>query len=106
MLGGRTNIGIKRMGEIDSKPFQNTCKQRFPLEEANVQASTLCSLWQENLKDPNWHPFKIIDIDGNTQVYSFKYSLSLLFLYSCMDLFRSLCEFAFVIYIIKLYMLF
>ncbi|KAE8009022.1 hypothetical protein FH972_005480 [Carpinus fangiana] len=67
MLGGRTNIGIKRMGEIDSKPFQNTCKQRFPLEEANVQASTLCSLWQENLKDPNWHPFKIIDIDGNTQ---------------------------------------
>ncbi|XP_059453294.1 factor of DNA methylation 1-like [Corylus avellana] len=67
MLGGRTNIGIKRMGEIDSKPFQNTCKQRFALEEANVQASTLCSLWQENLKDPNWHPFKIIDIDGNTQ---------------------------------------
>ncbi|XP_062176533.1 factor of DNA methylation 1-like [Alnus glutinosa] len=67
MLGGRTNIGIKRMGEIDSKPFQNTCKQRFPLEEANVQASTLCSLWQENLKDPNWHPFRIVDIDGNTQ---------------------------------------
>jgi hypothetical protein len=86
MLGNHTNIGIKRMGEIDQKPFQNTCKQRLPLEEANVQALTLCSLWQENLKDPNWHPFKIVDIDGKTQVYSFKSCLSLLLLYSCIQL--------------------
>ncbi|XP_059441528.1 factor of DNA methylation 1-like [Corylus avellana] len=67
MLCNRTNIGIKRMGEIDQKPFQNTCQQRLPLEEGNVQALTLCSLWQENLKDPSWHPFKIVDIDGETQ---------------------------------------
>ncbi|EEF35059.1 factor of DNA methylation 1 [Ricinus communis] len=56
----RTNIGIKRMGEIDQKPFLNTCKQKFPLEEAQVQATTLCSLWQENLKDSSWQPFKIV----------------------------------------------
>ncbi|KDP41984.1 hypothetical protein JCGZ_27002 [Jatropha curcas] len=61
----RTNIGIKRMGEIDQKAFLNTCKQKFATEEAQVQASTLCSLWQENLKDPNWHPFKIVtDAEG------------------------------------------
>ncbi|XP_041001106.1 factor of DNA methylation 1 [Juglans microcarpa x Juglans regia] len=69
MLSGRTNIGIKRMGEIDQKPFQNTCKQRFSLEEANFQASTLCSLWEENLKDPNWHPFKVVVINGTAQEF-------------------------------------
>ncbi|WCJ30961.1 XH/XS domain-containing protein [Euphorbia peplus] len=64
----RTNIGIKRMGEIDQKPFMDVCKQKFSLEEAQVQASTLCSLWQENLKDQQWHPFKIIvGSDKNTQ---------------------------------------
>ncbi|XP_031277784.1 factor of DNA methylation 1-like isoform X2 [Pistacia vera] len=67
MLDARTVIGIKRMGEIDPKPFQNACMQKFSLEEAQVQAFTLCSLWQENLKNPEWHPFKIIDVGGNAQ---------------------------------------
>ncbi|CAM8961940.1 unnamed protein product [Rhodiola kirilowii] len=64
MLSNRTMIGIKRMGEIDQKPFIETCKQRFSLEEAQIQASTLCSLWQENLKDPAWHPFRIAVTNG------------------------------------------
>lgn len=57
------------MGEIDERAFLQTCLQRFPKEEAQVQATTLCSLWQENLKNPDWHPFKIItSIEGNHQV--------------------------------------
>ncbi|XP_023919586.2 factor of DNA methylation 1 isoform X2 [Quercus suber] len=67
MLTARMNIGIKRMGEIDQKAFQDACKERFHIEEANLQASMLCSLWQENLKDPGWHPFKIVHINGDTQ---------------------------------------
>ncbi|XP_031269970.1 factor of DNA methylation 1-like [Pistacia vera] len=67
ILGGRTTIGIKKMGEIDPKPFQNACKQKFSPEEAQVQASTLCSLWQKNLKNPEWHPFKIIEVGGNAK---------------------------------------
>ncbi|XP_021906356.1 factor of DNA methylation 1-like [Carica papaya] len=67
LLGNRTNIGIKRMGELDQKPFLNTCKQRFPIAEVDVEASTLCSLWQENLKDPAWHPFKITNDGGTAQ---------------------------------------
>ncbi|XP_023535767.1 factor of DNA methylation 1-like [Cucurbita pepo subsp. pepo] len=63
----RVNIGIKRMGDIDIKPFQNTCKQKFSPDEAMIQASTLCSLWQDNLTDPNWHPFKVVTIDGDSQ---------------------------------------
>lgn len=67
MLSGRTNIGIKRMGEIDQKPFHNTCKQRFPTDEAVLKSSMLCSEWQENLKKPEWHPFKVITVDGNSR---------------------------------------
>ena len=78
MLTARMNIGIKRMGEIDQKAFQDACKERFHIEEANLQASMLCSLWQENLKDPGWHPFKIVHINGDTQVYYFKYFLNLI----------------------------
>ncbi|GFZ07936.1 XH/XS domain-containing protein [Actinidia rufa] len=33
MLSSRILIGIKRMGELDMKPFQNTCKARFPHSE-------------------------------------------------------------------------
>ncbi|PPD77621.1 hypothetical protein GOBAR_DD25443 [Gossypium barbadense] len=56
LLGNRTNIGLKRMGELDPKAFHDTCKSRFPPDEAEIQATTLCSSWQENLKNPDWHP--------------------------------------------------
>ncbi|CAN8293191.1 unnamed protein product [Cochlearia groenlandica] len=58
LLGEETDIGIKRMGELDEKPFMNVCKLRYSANEATVEAATLCSTWQENLKDPSWHPFK------------------------------------------------
>ncbi|TYI60696.1 hypothetical protein E1A91_D10G121600v1 [Gossypium mustelinum] len=56
LLGIRTNIGLKRMKEIDPKTFHDTCKSRFPPDEAEIQATTLYSSWQENLKNPDWHP--------------------------------------------------
>uniref|UniRef100_A0A803MFU3 XH/XS domain-containing protein n=2 Tax=Chenopodium quinoa TaxID=63459 RepID=A0A803MFU3_CHEQI len=61
LQSNRTNIGIKRMGEIDEKAFVAECKIRFPIDEAFLKASEGCSLWQENLKDPAWHPFRIIE---------------------------------------------
>lgn len=67
MLTGKTIIGIKRMGELEAKAFQSVCKEKFGSSEALVQATTICSLWQENLKDSSWHPFKIIHVDGNTK---------------------------------------
>ncbi|KAL4628564.1 hypothetical protein ACB092_05G248400 [Castanea dentata] len=67
MITTRTNIGIKRMGEIDHKAFQDTCKKRFHIEDANLQATKLCSLWQEHLKNPKWHPFKVVEVNGNPQ---------------------------------------
>ena len=90
MLSGRTNIGLKRMGELDEKPFLNTCKQRFSLEEANVQAYTLVYLWQDNLKKPEWHPFKIVEVEGETLVCL----LNILLSFHCSTL---LCSIMFVL---------
>ncbi|PPE02932.1 hypothetical protein GOBAR_DD00002 [Gossypium barbadense] len=52
LLGIRTNIGLKRMEELDPKTFHDTCKSRFPPDEVEIQATTLYSSWQENLKNP------------------------------------------------------
>ncbi|KAI8527690.1 hypothetical protein RHMOL_Rhmol12G0094600 [Rhododendron molle] len=66
MLSGHTLTGLKIMGEIYTKPYQNTCKVRFPASEAEVKAFDfeLCSLWQERMKNPDWHPFKIVALEG------------------------------------------
>ncbi|PHU14664.1 hypothetical protein BC332_15869 [Capsicum chinense] len=59
------------MGEIDSNAFQNALKQRFSNQEAEIKAIELLSLWQEKIKDPDWHPFKTIMIDeSNVDVRS------------------------------------
>lgn len=55
------------MGELDSKPFHEAMKRKYNEEEAEDRASELCSLWEEYLKDPNWHPLKVITVDGNHQ---------------------------------------
>ncbi|KAF5930884.1 hypothetical protein HYC85_031757 [Camellia sinensis] len=56
----RAFIGIKRMGELDSRPFHIAAKRKYGNEEADDKAMELCSLWEEYLRDPSWHPFKIV----------------------------------------------
>ncbi|XP_040992286.1 factor of DNA methylation 4-like [Juglans microcarpa x Juglans regia] len=60
----RANIGVKRMGELDIKPFTTAAKRKFPKEEAAEKAMVLCSQWEDYLRDPSWHPFKIILDEG------------------------------------------
>ncbi|KAJ0984003.1 hypothetical protein J5N97_002359 [Dioscorea zingiberensis] len=67
MLSSRSVIGIKRMGQLNDKPFRDACLQRFPNEEAEMEYARLCSLWQENICDSRWHPFKIAMINGKPQ---------------------------------------
>ncbi|KAJ1410043.1 putative domain XH [Sesbania bispinosa] len=56
------------MGELDQKVFVNCCKKRFPLdEEAGTKGVELCSLWQENVKNSAWHPFKVIKVDDKPE---------------------------------------
>lgn len=56
------------MGELDDKVFVNACKKRFPLEDAGTKGVELCSLWQENVKNSAWHPFKVIKVDDKPMV--------------------------------------
>ncbi|KAI3902867.1 hypothetical protein MKW92_046874 [Papaver armeniacum] len=67
MLSSRTTIGIKRMGEITDKPFLNACKERFSNVEASLRAAQLSIIWQEYVKKPDWHPFKVIVEDGQSR---------------------------------------
>ncbi|XP_062188861.1 factor of DNA methylation 1-like [Phragmites australis] len=67
-LNGRTAIGVKRMGELDEKPFQNACKKKFGNDDYQTKAAELVSSWQEEIKKPSWHPFKmIIQADGENK---------------------------------------
>ncbi|VVA23051.1 PREDICTED: factor of [Prunus dulcis] len=58
----RAFIGVKRMGELESKPFQTACKRKYPMDEADDQAAALCSLWESYLRDSCWKPFKTIRV--------------------------------------------
>ncbi|KAL5733215.1 hypothetical protein ACOSP7_032555 [Xanthoceras sorbifolium] len=66
-ISSRAHIGVKRMGELDSKPFLEAMKRKYNEEEAEDRASELCSLWEEYLKDPDWHPFKNITVEDKVQ---------------------------------------
>jgi hypothetical protein len=62
------NIGVKRMGELDIKPFIDAMKKKYNKDEAGIRAFELHSLWEENIRHPNWYPFKIILTDGLAKV--------------------------------------
>jgi len=71
MLKGnnKTNIGTKRMGDLDEKVFVKVCKKRFlSEEEAGMKAMELCSVWQENVKNSAWHPFKVVRVNDTHEV--------------------------------------
>ncbi|KAK4440866.1 Factor of DNA methylation 4 [Sesamum alatum] len=61
----RANICVKRMGELDGKPFVKAANMKFAGEDAAVKAMELCSLWEDYLRDPSWHPYKVV-MDGGT----------------------------------------
>lgn len=63
-MSSRTFIGVKRMGQLDVKPFHEASKRKYPAEEVEMRSVQFCSLWDNYLRDPNWHPFKIITASG------------------------------------------
>lgn len=67
-MSGRAYIGVKRMGELDNKPFHEACNRKYGADEAEERGLELCSLWEEFLRDSEWHPFKVVEIEGKHQV--------------------------------------
>lgn len=60
----RSSIGIKRMGELDDKPFRDACLLKYPADEVDIKSAELCSFWDNCIRDPKWHPFKTVITDG------------------------------------------
>ncbi|XP_011089476.1 protein INVOLVED IN DE NOVO 2 [Sesamum indicum] len=61
----RANICVKRMGELDGKPFVKAANMKYGGENVTVKAMELCSLWEDYLRDPSWHPYKVVMDGGN-----------------------------------------
>ncbi|MFS7961375.1 hypothetical protein Hanom_Chr08g00714271 [Helianthus anomalus] len=67
ILESNSVIGLKRMGEVVQKPFQDVCMQRFSAQDWELRSVELSSLWQDKVNNPNWHPFKQVVKDGRMQ---------------------------------------
>ncbi|KAK4578954.1 hypothetical protein RGQ29_028855 [Quercus rubra] len=54
------------MGEVNEKPFKGVCFKKFP-NDWELKSAELISLWQANVSNPMWHPFKAEFVDGKLQ---------------------------------------
>lgn len=59
------------MGELDLKAFSNACRQTLSKEDAEVTAAILCSKWEAEIRNPEWHPFRTVMVDGKEKVRIF-----------------------------------
>lgn len=67
----RTMIGIKRMGELEKKPFLDVCMQKISKAEWDLKSAEQCSHWQKRIENPQWYPFKIVETNGKCEVFTF-----------------------------------
>lgn len=63
------------MGDLDIKALAAACNQKFSGEDAEIKIAEYCSKWDVYLKDPAWHPFKMIVVDGKHQVWIWCFAL-------------------------------
>jgi hypothetical protein len=56
------------MGEFNTKSFIDAMKKRYNEDEAELRGEELWSLWEENINDPNWNPFKVVFVYGVPKV--------------------------------------
>ncbi|KAL6622477.1 hypothetical protein ACP70R_032356 [Stipagrostis hirtigluma subsp. patula] len=65
---GERNFGIKYMGRLSYEPFQQACLEKFPPEEAEAKASELHQVWQDQLMNSDWDPFRTVTVGGIQEV--------------------------------------
>ncbi|RZC49430.1 hypothetical protein C5167_017856 [Papaver somniferum] len=55
-------IGIRRIGELNDKPFRDICIKKFSTTEWETKSVQLCSLWQNKIQDSGWYPYKHVTV--------------------------------------------
>ncbi len=65
-----SGLKIKRMGELDSRAFQEICAVKFSNEDWQEISARLCAEWVETVQDPHWHPFKNVTVNNQLLVRS------------------------------------
>lgn len=71
LAGSRAYIRVKRMGDLDGKPFLTALKSKYASEEAVIKAIEKTSLWDDHLRDPSWHPYKMVMVNEEHKVWFF-----------------------------------
>ncbi|KAI3875579.1 hypothetical protein MKX03_021481 [Papaver bracteatum] len=66
-IGNGGAIGVKRMGELDPKPFQNAFMRKYSSDEAGLKAAKLCTTWQKYLGDSNWFPYVTVKVGEDSR---------------------------------------
>uniref|UniRef100_A0A1J3J0I4 Protein INVOLVED IN DE NOVO 2 n=1 Tax=Noccaea caerulescens TaxID=107243 RepID=A0A1J3J0I4_NOCCA len=60
----KTSIGVRRMGELVAKPFMDAMQQKYCQQDVEDRAIDVLQLWEDYLKDPDWHPFKRVKLEN------------------------------------------
>ncbi|XP_051207397.1 protein INVOLVED IN DE NOVO 2 [Lolium perenne] len=71
----RSIIGVKRMGILDEKAFLAACKKKAAndvskkAENYDLEGESILLLtkWEDEITQPDWHPFKVIDVNGHAK---------------------------------------
>lgn len=68
MINDCAVVGIKKMGQLDEKPFHYACKRKHRDDDPEGKAARLVSSWQEELNNISWNPFITSLVDGEEKV--------------------------------------
>ncbi|CAH2069429.1 unnamed protein product [Thlaspi arvense] len=62
-------IRVKRMGQLNPEPFLTALKRKLrgSKAKADERAMEVCSMWEAQIGDVQWHPFKVDDSDGKAK---------------------------------------
>ncbi|XP_071724654.1 factor of DNA methylation 4-like [Rutidosis leptorrhynchoides] len=65
--GCKTQLGVKMMGQLNKGPFRCVVKRKYlnaGADDVKKKVDALWGEWKGYLGDPQWHPFKMIQVPG------------------------------------------